>query len=154
MMRLMKIGSVAALTGMAMSVTCSAATVQNVSGTVLLNQGDGFKPVSGSSQVKVGDRVMARAGSSAEIVYADGCVAKVQPGAVATIQSASMIDLVEVSPCALANGGGPGGAGSAGSAGSAGAAGAAGASSYALEIGAAALVAGGAAALILKSASP
>ena len=144
-MRLMKIGSLAALVGMAASVTCSAATIQSVSGTVLLNQGDGFKPISGQAQAKVGDRIMARAGSSADIVYADGCRVKVQPGAVTTIQGDI---LLETSPCGLGNANGQAGSGSA--------AGAAGASSYALELGAVAVVAGGAAALILakKSASP
>jgi len=76
-----------------------AATVNTTSGQVLLNHGEGYKLVAGSAQGDVGDTVVANPGGSAQIVYPDGCVVEVVPGAVTTIAAQS--------PCTSAGGMGP-----------------------------------------------
>src|SRR6476646_2216804 len=73
-----------------------AATVNSMSGQVLLNRGDGYKVVAGSAQGAAGDTVVANPGGSAQIVYPDGCVVEVLPGAVTAIAAQS--------PCTTAGG--------------------------------------------------
>ena len=62
-----------------------AATVQPVEGDVLINRGSGYEPVSGPTQAKVGDSVMASPGGSARVVYDDQCSVAVKPGRVVAI---------------------------------------------------------------------
>ena len=64
-----------------------AATVKPVSGDVLINRGNGYEQVRGTSEVKVGATVMARPGGSAQVVYNDKCSLTVRPGQVVTIAS-------------------------------------------------------------------
>ncbi len=45
----------------------------NVQGTVLVDAGAGFAPVSGNIDLKLGDRVMVVSGGTAVLVYADDC---------------------------------------------------------------------------------
>jgi len=63
----------------------SAATVELVSGDVLINRGNGFQHVRGTSEVKVGDSVMARPEGSARVIYDDTCWVPVKPGHVVVI---------------------------------------------------------------------
>ena len=63
----------------------SAATVELVSGDVLINRGNGFQHVRGTSEVKVGDSVMARPEASARVIYDDTCWVPVKPGHVVVI---------------------------------------------------------------------
>jgi hypothetical protein len=65
------------------------ATIDSVKGDVLINQGSGFRTVSGTAQAKVGDKVMASPGGSARVVYGDGCPVPVNPGRVVTIAAES-----------------------------------------------------------------
>ena len=58
----------------------NAATIENISGVVMVNKGNGFKKVSTSQQVGTGDSVLAQSGGSARIVYANGCSITVEPG--------------------------------------------------------------------------
>jgi hypothetical protein len=69
-----------------------AAVLEPGTGDLTINQGQGFKPVTGSATANVGDSVMVGPGGSATIVYDDGCKVGVKPGAVATI--------APLSPCA------------------------------------------------------
>lgn len=62
-----------------------AATVQPLKGDVLVNRGNGYERVLGSSQAGVGDSVMARPGGSARVVYNDECSVTVRPGHVVAI---------------------------------------------------------------------
>ncbi len=62
-----------------------AAKVVDIQGNVLVDHGRGFRPISMSQFVPSGTRVMARAQSSATIVYDNGCREVVAPGAVATV---------------------------------------------------------------------
>ncbi len=63
------------------------AIVQPVEGDVLINRGSGYEPVSGPTQAKVGDTVMARPGGSARVVYSGQCSVAVKPGHVVVIAS-------------------------------------------------------------------
>jgi hypothetical protein len=55
-------------------------------GTVLMSQGDGFRPLNGKTEVGVGTTVVAAPDGLGKIVYPDGCVISVIPGYVATVQ--------------------------------------------------------------------
>lgn len=76
-----------------------AATVNSTGGQVLVNQGNGYRQVLGTTEVKPGDSIVVNPGGSGQIVYPDGCSVQIQPGSVTTI--------AEASPCAAA-GTGPG----------------------------------------------
>lgn len=60
----------------------SAATVSQ---GLSLDQGQGFKQVANLTGAKTGDRVMASANGSGQIVYDDGCVVQVNPGQIVVI---------------------------------------------------------------------
>jgi hypothetical protein len=59
-----------------------AATVRAVQGQVLVNAGQGYRLVDGSTQLEPGATVVANPGAIAEVVYAGGCRVTVQPGSV------------------------------------------------------------------------
>jgi hypothetical protein len=69
-----------------------AAIVEPGLGDLTINQGQGFKPVSGRANAAVGDKVMVGPGGSATVIYDDGCKVNVQPGAVTSV--------APLSPCA------------------------------------------------------
>lgn len=69
-----------------------AAIVEPGLGDLTINQGHGFKPVTGRVKAMVGDSVMVGPGGAATLVYDDGCKVDVRPGAVTTI--------AVLSPCA------------------------------------------------------
>jgi tetrahydromethanopterin S-methyltransferase subunit D len=73
----------------------AAQSVGNVKGSVLVNHGAGFAPISAPTPLRTGDTVMARAGGSATLKYADGCKVDVIPGTVLTLEN--------VSPCSIVN---------------------------------------------------
>ena len=73
-------------------VLCSpawAANVEVVQGQISINHGQGYKPVRGKSDAFPGDSVMASPNGSGKIVYEDGCVVEVKPGAVVTVEPTS-----------------------------------------------------------------
>jgi hypothetical protein len=88
------LATVVAISGVSLSTPSFAATVNPIDGQVLVNQGVGYRRVTGSTEASPGSTVVVNPGGSAQIVYPDGCVVEVQPGAVVTIQ--------EVSPCSTA----------------------------------------------------
>lgn len=88
----------AATTGFGPSVL-QAATLEAVQGQVLVNRGSGYQFVIGSAELGPGDMIIANAGASAHVTYADGCVAPVEAGSVTTIGQRS--------PCALQAGDAP-----------------------------------------------
>ena len=63
----------------------AGATVQTVTPQLSVNSGEGYKIVTGSTAVSIGDQVMASPGGRGKIVYADGCAVDVYPGAVVTV---------------------------------------------------------------------
>ena len=68
-----------------------ATTVFATQGQVLINRGQGYQQVAGSSQANPGDTVVANPGGSGQIVYADGCTVQVRPG--------SIVSVAPQSPC-------------------------------------------------------
>ena len=50
-----------------------ALTVIGDKGTTLVNRGTGFSPVTGTTELKPGDRFLVRNGAGARITYPDGC---------------------------------------------------------------------------------
>lgn len=63
----------------------SAATLDQVSGTVMVDRGKGPVRVSGSTQVNPGDVVTTTGGGRARIVYSNGCTTAVETGTAATV---------------------------------------------------------------------
>jgi len=81
--------STAALLVISMASQALAATVNATSGQVLINRGEGYVMVAGSTQANAGDTIVVNPGGSAQIMYPDGCVVDVSPGSVATISARS-----------------------------------------------------------------
>src|SRR6476661_3290185 len=81
--------STAALLAISMATQALAATVNATSGQVLINRGEGYTMVAGSTHANAGDTVVVNPGGSAQIVYPDGCVVDVSPGSVANISARS-----------------------------------------------------------------
>jgi hypothetical protein len=62
-----------------------AATVQVLSGQVLINRGQGYHMVQGATEAGPGDTVVVNPGGVAQIVYSNGCTIKVLPQSVVAI---------------------------------------------------------------------
>jgi hypothetical protein len=82
----------AAIVALSLDSSAIAATLDSVQGTVQVNSGAGFHKVAGAAQVAPGASIMADPGSSAQILYSDGCRIPVRPGSVAVV--------APISPCA------------------------------------------------------
>jgi hypothetical protein len=61
-------------------------------GTTLVNQGEGFSPVTGASELKPGDRIMVKKGGTATITYPGGCTVPVH--GIATVGALSPCDFM------------------------------------------------------------
>lgn len=161
-------GCAVALSVLLGTMPAHAALLQNVTGNVVVNRGEGFEPVKGSVELVPGDQVVVGPGGTATLSYGGGCNVPVGVETVAAVAATA--------PCAApkpgdpvgkqvltqaanpgaaagepAGGGGAGGAGAggagggaAGEAGAGGAAGEAGAGGAAGEAGAGGAGAGGA----------
>lgn len=90
---------------LATASAASAATLTPVSGSVLLNTGAGYKPVSGSVEVKPGDSILVNAGGKAELAYGVCATYEITPGDVVYVAEDKSI------PCAGAVLGAGGGIG-------------------------------------------
>jgi hypothetical protein len=90
------------------SAAQSVATVQDVSGKVLVNKGKGFAPVAGSVQLNAGDRILVGEDSFATISYAECAVSLAKPTVFTVAKAApcvagqvgTVVDGVMVSPVA------------------------------------------------------
>jgi hypothetical protein len=67
------------------SASADAATVKALQGQVLVNGGQGYRLVDGSTQLGPGATVVANPGAVAQVVYAGGCAVTVQAGSVYVI---------------------------------------------------------------------
>ncbi len=94
-MRTSFILAVAAVSVFGVSQASNAATVNSIQGEVLVNSGDGFKPLANApGDLKAGSQVMVRPGGSAVITYASNCSVRVPSGVWAVQASA---------PCSAGN---------------------------------------------------
>jgi len=84
---------VAAVSAFCLSIWASpcafATSVTAEQGQVLLNTGQGYRLVQGSTNVNPGDMIVVNPGGMARITYDDGCVTEVRPPAVTAISSQS-----------------------------------------------------------------
>ena len=66
--------------------TCvSAATLQPISGKVLINHGAGYQAITQPAAVTVGTSIMVNAEGSAKLVYNEQCAVAVKPGQVVAV---------------------------------------------------------------------
>ena len=80
----------AALLGLAIALTIGsvhAATVTVLQGQVLVNSGQGYRLVEGSTPLEPGATVVANPGAVAHVLYPGGCRVTVEPGSVYQIAS-------------------------------------------------------------------
>jgi hypothetical protein len=93
MKKIVALAAVAALfASTSIAGAAGIAEITSSSGKVLVNQGDGFAPVSGLVSLNVGDAVMVGDGAQAQISYAAGCTV--------TAEAASVVTIADVAPCA------------------------------------------------------
>ncbi len=71
--------------GIAHADGTSQASITAVNGTVLVNQGQGFRPAAPGLLLHAGDRVIISAQGGARLMYAGGCGVNLAPGSMATI---------------------------------------------------------------------
>jgi hypothetical protein len=88
---------VAAVSAFCLSVWVSpcafATSVTAEQGQVLLNTGQGYRLIQGSTNVNPGDMIVVNPGGMARVAYDDGCVTEVRPPAVTAISSQSPCQL-------------------------------------------------------------
>lgn len=113
-MRLARI-SVAVALALAPIGVAHAATVNALQGQVLVNSGQGYRLVDGSTQLEPGGTVVANPGAVAQVVYGGSCTITVQPGSVYLVaanapcqagQSAQSAGSTPASTAAAQSGGG------------------------------------------------
>ena len=77
--------------GTAICGAAFAATVTATQGQVMINRGQGYQLVVGSTKADPGATVIVNPGGSAQVVYPDGCAVTVEPFTVHAINA--------ISPC-------------------------------------------------------
>ena len=75
--------------GLCVGSSAFAASLEAVQGEVSINRGEGFQRVTGPTEARAGDLLMASPGGSAKLVYADGCPVRVIPGSVVRVGAQS-----------------------------------------------------------------
>jgi hypothetical protein len=90
----MKLVGIAAAGLLSLAGAAHAATLTSMQGQVLLNQGGGYKPVSGSVEVKAGDSILVNPDGLAQLAYGDCATYEIKPGDVVYVAEQSTI------PCA------------------------------------------------------
>jgi hypothetical protein len=75
--------------GTAIGGAAFAATVTATQGQVMINRGQGYQLVVGSTKADPGATVIVNPGGSAEVVYPDGCTVTVEPFTVHAINATS-----------------------------------------------------------------
>jgi hypothetical protein len=94
------------------TTAAQAAMLANIEGSVSINRGDGFQPVSAGATVAPGDRIKTGKSSTVNVVYENGYSVPVGPNQVRTVQYAppSAKDSAGGAAAAESAGGGLGGA--------------------------------------------
>lgn len=84
-----RLALVAFIAGISLSAPSLAATVTVLQGQVLINRGQGYQLIDGTTEASPGDTVVVNPGGSAQIAYPDGCSMQFQPGSVVAIAAQS-----------------------------------------------------------------
>jgi hypothetical protein len=71
--------------GQALAAAAPAARLASVDGPVLVNQGAGFTPVTESTVLHPGDRLLSLRGAHAHLIYANGCAVSLKANAMLTV---------------------------------------------------------------------
>jgi hypothetical protein len=77
------------LVGLCIGWSAFAATLDGVTGNVVINRGDGFQRVVGTTKARAGDLIVAHATGRAILTYEDGCLVKIRPGPVVRVGAKS-----------------------------------------------------------------
>jgi hypothetical protein len=77
-----------------------AATVNALQGQVLVNSGQGYRLVDGSTQLEPGGTVVANPGAVAQVVYGSSCTITVQPGSVYLVAASAPCQAGQPTPSA------------------------------------------------------
>ena len=85
--RLLLVCSAIALAGL--TSTAEAASLNVSHGEVLLSRGAGYETVKGPAELLVGDTVLGKPGSAAQIAFADGCTVPLGVGTVFKVGTTS-----------------------------------------------------------------
>ena len=67
----------------------AVATLSEIKGRVLVNQGDEFKPATKGMQLRPGDRIMVQDDSSASLTYNDECRSQIEENKIYTVPDRS-----------------------------------------------------------------
>jgi hypothetical protein len=78
---------VAFLYGVSVSAHAFAITVQVLQGQVLINRGQGYRMIDGTTEADPGNTVVVNPGGAAQIVYPNGCTMKVMPQSVTSVSA-------------------------------------------------------------------
>ena len=81
-----RFGVVPLVMSLLLGTAAHAATVTVTEGELFVSRGNGYEPVAGTEQVRVGDSVMAGEFGVGQISYANGCAVTVRPGSVVAIE--------------------------------------------------------------------
>jgi hypothetical protein len=76
---------VSVISALSLGTSAFAATVTVTQGQVLVNRGQGYQAVVGSTEIGAGATVVANPGAVAQVVYSSLCAVTVKPGTVYTI---------------------------------------------------------------------
>jgi len=71
--------------GVAHADGATQASITAVNGTVLVNQGQGYRPAAAGQTLHIGDRVIVTTHGGARLMYAGGCGVSLAAGSMATI---------------------------------------------------------------------
>lgn len=81
-----------AISAALLMVSSAHAATLSASGSVMVNTGSGFKAVSGTVEVRPGDRILVGASGEARVAYTSTCVTRVAPHAILSILSSPPCD--------------------------------------------------------------
>ena len=91
-----RLGSIVLVLGVCLSLPAWAgAVVEPVKGQVYINHGKGFQAVTASTKASVGDQVMVAPDGRGKIVYSEGCVVDVHPGAVVGVAGSCKVAMAK-----------------------------------------------------------
>ncbi len=88
MVRVALASALAVVLASGVALAAPAATLSDVSGSVMVDSGKGFQKVSTSAEVAPGSRVLVSKGSKAVLAYAAGCTKSLSSNTITTVAGA------------------------------------------------------------------